>query len=207
MNSLILSILVMFMALFHMVIRKFMRRGSVKTGFCTIWCMDSVFAICGTVLSFVLYRYLFQPYFTMRNGVLVLIYLLLTIAFIWIAPSGLSLIVRKKTVGEEEILLAEYRLNETLEMVRNCFMILLFALPVMFAIMQCSKNFSGAVIWKEAEICGGFSFVAFLILVPLCLRQALFWLRNLTGPASEAEEKVLRQYRMQLWYRHKNRLL
>lgn len=207
MNSLILSALMVIIALFHLAMNNFMRRGNVKTGFCTIWCIDAIFAVGGTVLSFMLYQYRFTPFLTVRNGVLVLIYLLLTVLFIWLAPSGLSLLTKKRPSAEEEILLAEYRLNDTLGMVRNCFMILLFVLPVLFAVAQGSLWFSYLGGWKEAEICGGVCFVAFLILVPVCLRQALFWLRNLTDTSLSGEEKLLKQYRMQLWYRHKNWLL
>lgn len=204
MNSLIFPVLVTAAALFHLVMRSYMRRGNVKTAFCTIWCMDVIFSICGTVLSFVLYDYLIFPYLTVRNVVMALIYLLITIMIILIAPSGPALFQRKKGLTEEEILLAEYRLNDTFGIIRNCLMCLLFALPILFALLQRSVWFSGAFAWNEAEICGGFCFMAYLILVPICLRQALFWFRNLSDTSTEAEETALRKYQMQMRFRHRN---
>lgn len=208
MNSLIFSAFVVVVAIFHLMMKGYMKQGSMKTErlktiFCAGWCMDSVFAICGTVLSFVLYRYVFYPYLTVRNVMLVLVYLLITLLLVWAAPSGILLLGKKKS-GEEEVLEAEYRLNETLELVRNCFMLLLFLLPVLFAVAQNVAWFKLPVSWKEAEICGGFCFVAFLILLPVSLRQTIFWLRNLTDGKEEAEEKLLKQYQMRLRYKHRN---
>lgn len=207
MNSLILPLLVAVVAFFHLAMRSFIRRGKVKTGFCAVWCMDAIFAVCGTVISFLLYRYLFYPYLTVRNVILVLVYLLITVLFIWVAPSGLALLMQKRKFGEEEILMAEFRLNDTLGVVRNCFLILLFLLPVLAVVTQRLGWLSLIFPWREAEVCGGFCFVAFLILVPVCLRQSLFWLRNLTDTAMEAEKRALREYRMQMQYRHRNRVL
>lgn len=207
MNSLILPLLVAVVAFFHLAMRSFIRRGKVKTGFCAVWCMDAIFAVCGTVISFLLYRYLFYPYLTVRNVILVLVYLLITVLFIWVAPSGLALLMRKRKFGEEEILMAEFRLNDTLGVVRNCFLLLLFLLPALTVGAQRVGWLSLIFSWREAEVCGGFCFVAFLILVPVCLRQSLFWLRNLTDTTMEAEERALRKYQMQMQYRHRNRVL
>lgn len=207
MNSLILSALIVVVALFHLAMKSFMRRGKIKAGFCAVWCMNAIFAVCGTVLSFLLYRYLFYPYLTVRNVVWVFLYLLVTILFIGVAPTGFSLVKKKRNFSEEEILMAEYRLNDTLEMVRNFFLLLLFLLPILCAGAEKVRWLSLLFSWREEEICGGFCFVAFLILVPVCLRQSLFWLRNLTDTTMEAEERVLRKYQMQLQYRHRNRIL
>lgn len=207
MNSLILSILVAVVAVFHWTMRSYMRKGNIKTGFCAVWCMDAIFAICGTVISFVLYRYSFHPFLTLRNAVIVLFYLLLTILFVWLTPTGLVLLGKKRGLDAEQILLAEYRLNDTLGMVRNFFMMLLFLLPVLFGVVRGEEWFWQMVSWKEAEICGGFCFVAFLILVPVTLRQALYWLKNLTDSSIETEERLLRKHRMQLQYRQRNHFL
>lgn len=205
MNSLIFTVWVLILAVFHRRMRRYMRQGNVKTGFCSIWCIDAIFAICGTVVSFVLYGYKFQPLFTLRNGILVFLYLFLTALFILVTPSGFALL-RKKKLSEEALLTAECRLNDTLGIVRNCFLALLFFLPVLFVFVRKNGEVTYLSEWKEAEVCGGFCFVAFFVLVPICLRQAVFWLRNLSQGA-ETEEKLLYRYRKLLQYRHKNKFL
>ena len=207
MNNLTLSVLMAVVGLFHLTMGSFMRKGNVKTGFCAVWCMDTVTAICGTAMSFVLYRYVLSPYLTVRNGVVVMIYLLLTLAFIWMAPSGITLLVGRRNLNEEEVLRAELRLNETLGIVRNCFFVLLFVLPILFQVIHRSEELAYLMVWKEAEICGGLCFIAFLILVPVSVRQAIFWLKNLADSPVEAEKKILEQYRMKLQYKHKNWIL
>lgn len=204
MNSLIFTALVLVIALFHGRMRRFMRQGSVKTAFCAIWCIDAIFAVCGTVISFMLYGYGFAPFFTVRNGILILLYVMLTAVFILITPSGFAMLKRKK-LEEEEVLTAQFRLNDTLGIVRNWFLALLFFLPVLFALVQ-KKELAYLAAWKETDICGGFCFVAFLVLVPLCLRQACFWLRNLAD-GEKMEKRLLNKYRRRLQYRHKNRRL
>lgn len=207
MNSLIYSVLAAVVAVFHLAMSSYMRKGNIKTGFCAIWCMDAIFAICGTVISFMLYQYRFHKFLTVRNVVLILIYMLITILFVWLAPTGIGLLGRKRETDAEQLLLAEYRLNDTLGMVRNFFMILLFLLPVLLAVVQREGWFLRAVSWKETEICGGFCFVAFLLLIPVCLRQALYWLKNLTDASVETEQKLLQKHCMQLQYRQRNRFL
>lgn len=204
MNSLMISALVAVVWIFHRRTGSLVRRGKVKTAFCAKWCIDSVFALCGTVISFLLYRYGFEPYLTLRNGMLVLGYLLLTFLFVWVTPSGLSLLKVRRGMEEEEISMAEYALNDTLETVRNCFLVLLFLLPFLFAEWSGAVTLQEFFAWREAEVCGGLCFVAFLLLVPMCLRQALYWLRNLTPSEEKGEEQMLEQYRMKLQYGQRN---
>lgn len=208
MNSLILSFLTVMIFLFHCHIRSYIKRGKVKEGFCALWCMDTLFALCGTVSSFILYRYTFYPYLNVRNVLFGAVYLGITVLFILLAPSGLSLFRKKRTSSEEEVLLAEYRFNDTLGIVRNYFLALLFGLPVLFALLTPANHiFHAFSDWQESEICGGFCFIAFLILLPVSLRQSLFWLKNLNRGTSDAEEQVLQKYRTELRYRRKNRII
>lgn len=207
MNSLILSVLVVIVGTFHWVTGSYMRRGNIKTGFCAIWCIDAIFAVCGTVISFVVYRYTFMPFLTMRNMIFVILYLLMTALFVWLAPSGFTVFARKRDLSKEEVLAADYRLNDTFGMVRNCFLILLFLVPIVFGVVQDYAGLPQIAAWKEAEVCGGFCFVAFLILVPICLRQAMFWLGNLADASVTEEERLLKRYRLQLQYRQRNRIL
>ena len=143
----------------------------------------------------------------MCNLVLVLFYLSITILFVWLAPTGFALFAGKQGKDEMQILVAEYRLNDTLGIVRNFFMLLLFLLPVLCSTVGRTEWFRRTVSWQEAEICGGFCFVAFLILIPISLRQALYWLRNLTDSPVEEEQRWLRNYVIRLNYRRKNRFL
>lgn len=205
MNSLIFSFFVMIVFLFHIFMRSNIRKGKVREAFCALWCVDAVFAVCGTVVSFILFRYTFSPYLNLRNILLGGVYLIITVLFFLLAPSGISLFRKKRTSSEEEILLAEYRFNDTLSLVRNYFLMLLFVLPILFTIlMQHKELFSFLSSWKEDEIYGGFCFTAFLILLPVSLRQTLFWLRNLTYAPTEAEKRQLQKYSIHLYYRQKN---
>ncbi|MGN1148260.1 MAG: hypothetical protein ACI4TB_07545 [Lachnospiraceae bacterium] len=207
MNSLILSFFVAIIFLFHKVLSHYIRRGKVKEGFCALWCMDAVFAICGTIISFQLYHYSFRFFFSPVNFLWIAIYLLVTFLFLFLAPSGLSLLLKKRTSSEEEILLAEYRFHDMAGLIRNCLFLLLFVLPILFTLCPKEGPFHLIVSWKESDICGGFCFAAFILLLPLSLRQVLFWLKHLAGTPSEAADKALRQYSIRLRYHQKNRFL
>lgn len=208
MNSLILSFFATLVWCFHLWVNSYIKRGKIKEGFCALWCIDAVFAVCGTIISFAIYRYTFFPFLTVRNLVIGGVYLVLTFLFLLLAPSGLSLLARKKTSSEETILLAEYGFNDTLCLVRNFFLALLFVLPILFALMsKVSKFLEMSFLWQEGDVCGGFCFTAFLLLLPISLRQTLFWLKNLIASPTEIEEKVLKRYQAGLHYRQKNRIL
>lgn len=93
-------------------------------------------------------------------------------------------------------------------MVRGFFLTLLFFLPILFAVIQQVKGgIFIPMMWREGDICGGFCFVAFLILLPVSVRQMIYWIRNLDKATTEAEEELLQQYRARLRYKHKNRML
>ena len=208
MNSLILSLFVFVVFLFHMFVRSSIRSGKVREGFCALWCIDAVFCVCGTAISFALYRYTFSPYLTVRNFVLCTVYLIITFLFLLLAPSGLSLFTGKKNASPQEILLGEYRFNDTLCLVRSYWMVLLFCLPILFTLVTQTKvKLSFLASWNEADICGGFCFAAFLLLLPISLRQAFFWLKNLMSAPSPEEAQILGQTCMRLHYQHRNHKL
>ena len=204
MNNLFLSLLVFIVFCFHMVIRQQFKRGRVKESFCALWCIDAVFSISGTVVSFTLYNYRFLPFFTWRNIGVCLLFLCLTTLFILISPSGLTLLQRRQNCSDLDTLMAEYRFNDTLCFARSFFMTLLFAIPILLTILQENSIFMQLDAWNEQSICGAFCFVAFLLLVPLSLRQALFWLRNLFGTPCPEEEKVLLKYRTDVHFYKRN---
>lgn len=197
MNSLIISLFIFIVFVFHRFVNISIRNGKVREGFCALWCVDTVFCVCGTVISFALYHYTFSPFLTVRNLILCVLYIGACIVFLMLAPSGFTLLVRKKTASTQEILLGEYRFNDTLCLVRSFFMILLFCLPILFRLSFLSS-------WNEAEICGGFCFTAFIILLPISLRQAFFWLKNLMNTPSAEEALALQKNSMRLHYRKRN---
>lgn len=208
MNSLILSFFAALVWCFHLWVNSHIKSGKIKEGFCALWCIDAVFAVCGTIISFAVYRYTFFPFLTVRNFIIGGVYLIITLLFLLLAPSGFSLLVKKKAVSEETLLLAEYSFNDTLCLVRNFFLALLFVLPILFVLMsKVCMLLEMSFLWQEDDVCGGFCFTAFLLLLPISLRQTLFWLKNLVASPTETEGKVLKQYRAGLHYRHKNRIL
>lgn len=205
MNSLFLAFLVLIIFCFHGALRIPARRGKVKESFCAMWCIDSVFAICGTVISFTLYNYTFLPFFTWRNILVCLLYLVLTFAFILIAPSGLLLFKGNREHSLTTMLPAEYRFNDTLCLVRSFFLVLLFVIPIlMTALFQTKPGFLTLGDWNEQDICGAVCFIAFLFLIPLSLRQTLFWLRNLFDAPSAEEEVILKKYRTDIHFHKRN---
>lgn len=205
MNSLFLSFLVLIVFCFHMVIRLQIKRGKVKESFCALWCIDAVFAISGTAISFTLYNYRFLPFFTWRNILVCLLFFMLTFLFLLISPSGLTLFAGKNTRPATDILLAEYRFNDTLCFVRSFFMTLLFLIPILMTVLHyVQPDFLQLSEWNEQSICGAFCFIAFLFLVPLSLRQTLFWLRNLFGTPGPEEEALLKKYKTDVHFHRRN---
>lgn len=188
MNSLILSILVGLVTLFHLAVRTTVRKGKVREAFCAHWCIDAVFAVCGTVLIFMLYNYNILTFLTLRNILLALAYLMITLLLVLLAPSGLTLLIKRKNTTSETILPAEYRFNDTLCLIRNFFLAILFGIPIL----------------ENPTICGAFYFTAFLILLPISLRQAFFWLKHLSDTPDEQETQIRNRYCMREHYRKRN---
>lgn len=205
MNGLILSFFTALLWVFHMFLHTCTRRGKVKESFCAGWCMDAVFAVCGTMVSFFLFDYSFLPYLTLRNIVLAVLYLSATALFFLLTPSGFSLFAQKSTPSKEELLLCEYHFNDTISLVRNYILALLFVLPILLTVAEMIPAFPA--LWGNfsiEDIYGGFCFASFLILVPMSLRQMIFWFKSLRTPVCEAEEKVLQTYRTTLCLHSKN---
>ena len=208
MNNLILPLLLCILFFFHRSVRRFTAGGKVKEGFCALWLIDTIFVACGTMLSFVLYEYSLTFWLSWQSPIFIALYLLVTVFFILITPSGFQVFRRPGHTSPEELLCAEYRFNDTLGLVRNFFMILLFVLPMALQLTALKPDLlSGFLPWTKDQICGAVCFVIFLILLPLCLRQAMFWLKNLQCSPTEAETTLLRNYRTRLYYKRKNRHL
>lgn len=208
MNHLIFSILVFAVFLFHLTLHSYMRRGKVREGFCALWCIDAVFAICGTILSFYLYQYTFAPFLTLRNVLFLLIYLTLILLFFLLAPSGLRLLYQKSSRDAETLLLAEYRFNDTLCPIRNFFLILLFSMPLVLTLLSDKvEPLNLYFTFDVNEMCAVLCFASFFILLPLCLRQSFFWLRNLRSADNQPEMDLLLQHSSILHYRKRNLFL
>ncbi len=208
MNSLFLPFLVLIVFAFHIKLRTQIRQGKVKESFCAIWCIDTIFAISGTIISFILYDYKLLPFLTWRNILLTLMYLILTVLFLLISPSGLSIFRSTKERTSKDILMAEYRFNDTLCMVQGFFMTLLFTMPILITILlRVKPTFFVLSKWDEQDICGAVCFIAFLFLVPLSLRQMLFWLRNLCDITLGEDDAILKKYGTHVHFHTRNHKL
>lgn len=208
MNGFILSFFTAILGLFHFWSRSLLLQNKVKEGLCARWCMDAIHAVCGALLSFLLYRYPLTFPFSFRTALFTALYLVVIILLFFLAPMGLSLFGKRSIPSEEEMLLAEYRFHDTVSMVRNYIYVLLCLLPLLFMVLENSGLL--VVLFKgfpAEDLFGGFCFAAFLILVPITLRQALFFIKNLKAPHLDAEEQILNRYRAKLYYRRRNRIL
>ncbi len=205
MNSMIFPILIFAVFMFHLALRPYMRKGRVREGLCALWCIDAVFAVCGTVISFYLYHYAFSPFLTLRNLLLLLIYLVVILLFFLLAPSGLKLLYQKRNRDEETLLLAEYRFNDTLCLIRNFFLILLFSMPIILTLLSgWEEHLRLYFTFDINEMCAVLCLASFFILLPLCLRQSFFWMKNLRHAATQPESDLLLQHSSGLHYRKRN---
>ena len=208
MNNLMISFFVLLLFLFHLYIRQHIRLGKVKEGLCALWYMNAVFAVSGTVLSFVTYRYSLRPALTPQNIIFALLYLLLTLFFLLLSPSGLRLLAPSKPNTEEKLLQAEYRFHDALCLVYHFFLALLFFLPLLFRLpirgQTLLELLSG---WEVKDIFSSFYFVIFLILLPISLRQSYYWLKSLRTTPDTLEKQLLQQYRAHLHYQKRNHFL
>ena len=206
-NGLFFSLFTLVIFIFHFALRPLMRKGRVKAGFCALWCIDAFFFAGGSFLAFHLYHYEFLPYVTLRNFILFILYLIVTALVLFLAPSGIRLFAKKSTPSNEELLLAEYRFNDTAGLMRNCFFVLLFTLPILFTVLKTVKTAFLPTAFNAAELYAGFCFITFLVLLPLSLRQTLFWHRQLPVPDSETEQQLQKHYSARLRYKKRNRFL
>lgn len=205
MNSLILSFLVLVTFCFHLSLRSRIKHDKVRESFCALWCVDACFAICGTAISVSLYDYCLLSFFTGRNILICLLFLLLTVLLLFVSPSGYGLFRKHKEYSKTDILLAEYRFNDTLRYVRSFFMTLLFITPVLLSIGDYfNPNFLQFSGWSGQGICGAVCFISFLLLVPISLRQTIFWLHNLIDAPTPEEDILLKAYKSDVHFHKHN---
>ena len=205
MNSMIIPLFVLLLFFFHMYTKRYMRLGKLKEGLCATWFMDTVFTICGIVVIFYFYHYNFASFFSLRNILLILTYLLITLLFLLLAPSGFRLLTTGKQLSAEELLRAEYRFNDTLCMVRNFLLCLLFLVPLMMNLPIKLQEYETLLqIWANSQIPAGFYFTVFLILLPMSLRQSLYWIKSLKQETTAQELELMKHYSLSFRYRGRN---
>ena len=205
MNSIIISLLVLLIFFFHIYLKRHMRLGKIKEGLSATWFMDTVLTVCGIVVSFYIYHYNFTTFFSLRNILLVLTYLLITLLFLLLAPSGLRLLTHKKQLSIEELLCAEYRFNDTLCMVRNFLLFLLLFVPIITHLPLESPEYQQLLLaWENSQIPAGFYFTVFLLLLPITLRQTFYWISSLKQEPTAMELQLMKRYSLPLRYGARN---
>ena len=220
MNGLIFSCLTAFVFLYHRLINSVIKRGLVREGYCALWIGDLLFSIFGAILTLTMYRFSFLPLFTLRGLFFGTAFLLLTVLLLILAPSGLTLLGRKtseaKFQGQEsdlettanpqsDIIRAEYHFNTTLGVIRNVFFLILFLFPIFLALSVLYPQYLPFLaVYTEGQLCSTFCLITFLLLLPICLRQSIFWIRNITRNPCEAEENLIRKEKAQTYYKRRN---
>lgn len=201
MNSIIISLFVLLIIFFHIYTKRYIRLGKLKEALSATWFMDTVLTVCGIVVSFHIYHYNFNNFFSLRNILLVLAYLLITLLFLILAPSGLHLLLSKKQLSTEELLCAEYRFNATLCMVRNFLLCILFFVPVITNLPLKSPKYQHFLLaWEKSQIPAGFYFTVFLLLLPITLRQTLYWIKSLRQEPTALELQLMKHYSLPFHY-------
>lgn len=205
MNSMLFSLFVILIFFFHIYVKRHMRLGKIKEGLSAIWFMDSVLTVCSIVVSFYIYQYSFASLFSLRNMLLVLVYLLITLLFLLLAPSGLHLLTIQKQLSDEELLCAEYRFNDMLCMVRNFLLCLLFLVPLLTHLPINLSQYQNLLnTWKTSQMQAGFYFTVFLLLLPITLRQTFYWIKSLKQEASVLELQLMKHYCLSSCYSQRN---
>lgn len=213
MNNLLFSLFVILIVLFRSRVYPLLRKGQVKEGLCGLWFINSVFSLGGMILSFYLYRYTFLPLLSLQNLFFLLAYVVVGGLIVLLAPSGHSLFTKKSTPSEEEMLLYEYRFHETADLACRFFQFLLFCFPILFALLEEFRTHLPQALCSltdfvtQHKIFGGLCFFSFLILLPLSLRQTLYWLKSLKTRVTDAELARQRIYSARLRYKKRNKVL
>ncbi len=205
MNNLIISLFVLLIFFFHIYTKRYMRLGKLREALSATWFMDTVFTICGVVVSFYIYHYNLTRFFTLRNILLILTYLLITLVFMFLAPSGLHLLTSKKQLTTEELLCAEYRFNDALCMVRNFLLCIIFFVPIITHLLLKSPKYQHLLLaWENSQIPAGFYFTVFLLLLPITLRQTLYWIKSLKQETTPLESELMKHYSLPFHYSKRN---
>ncbi len=196
MNYMVIPCFVVLITFFQRFQTHGFRRKKIRENICVIWCITLLFSLLGAIGSFHLYHYeVFKP-FSLRLVSICILYLALTAVFIAIAPSGYGKLCKKKSSSPEELLYAEYHFNHSLEMLRKCFLSLLLIVPVLYYAYCCHESrLAKPLDLKESYLIGGLFFVSFCVLLPISVRQSIFWLGQLQKiPEAYEENLINREY-------------
>ena len=205
MTGLIFSCLAIFIYLYHLLVHIPMKKGKIREGYCAIWIGDLLFSIFGTIITLTTYTFSFMPFFNLRNILFFISFLLITLLLLVLAPSGLGIMGQKAPLSTDEMIMSEYRFNQTMEIIRNLLLLMLLLLPIFFSMSTTfPEYFIFLSRFGEGELCSSFCLITFLILLPISLRQALFWLRNVTVVPGEAENHLLKMERAKFYYKSRN---
>lgn len=202
MNGLIFSCLAAFTFLYQIPVRSVIKNGQIREGYCTLWIGRLIFTILGAILTLTMYRFSFLPLFSLRNLFFVTCFLLLTLLLVLVAPTGLSLFGKK---NQTDTIHAEYHFNNTLDIIYNLFLLILFLFPIILALSaRYPQALPFLTIYTDNQLCSTFCLILFLLLLPMCLRQSFFWLRNITGLPDETETNLLAMQKAKNYYKRRN---
>lgn len=202
MNGLVFSCLAAFTFLYQISVGTVIKNGQIREGYSALWVGRLIFTIFGAILTLTMYRFSFLPLFSLRNLFFVTCFLLLTLLLVLLAPSGFLLFEKKEST---DIIHAEYLFNNTLEVICNLFLLILFLFPIILALSaRYPQLLPFLAVYTDSQLCSTFCLILFLLLLPICLRQSIFWLRNITGLPGETETNLLEKQKAKNYYKRRN---
>ena len=205
MNYLLIPFFVIFITIFQKHLKNSVSYQRIRESNLVLWSITLLFSLLGGIISYQIYQYELIGSFSMGLTLIMILYLVLTLLFVAISPSGYRKLFRKRTCSEEELLYAEYHFNHSLEMLRSFFLTLLLIVPILFFGYKCMETRFHQLLLEEAYLIGGLYFVAFCILCPISLRQSIYWLRQLQKIPENYELNLLQRDEQITRYHTKNR--
>lgn len=173
MNELTFSFLLIPVLLFHFYTNRTRSRLSHKEKQAAMWFADTIYAVCGALGYFASRKYPPSAGFSFLHVVILIFYLLLFLLLLFAAPYGSRLFARNREKDLSALPDAEFRFDSIMGKLRNfIFVLLLCLIPFLFFF---SGLISGLI--DTAFLASSVFTVCFLLLPPLCLRQAFFWSR------------------------------
>ncbi|MBQ7359964.1 MAG: hypothetical protein IJW63_07715 [Lachnospiraceae bacterium] len=205
MKGLIFPCLVVAALFYHALVQGVIKKGKIREGYSALWICDLLLSIFGAALTLYIYRVTIMPLLTLRTLFFLMAFLLVTTLILILGPSGLKVMGVRAELSEEEKIRAEYRFNDTLEIVRNLLLLMLSIIPSFFSLAEkVPEYFTFLAVFSEGELCSVFCLTTFLLLLAICLRQTIFWLRNITYSSIETEWGLLKMEQARTYYKRRN---
>lgn len=205
MKELIYPCLMIMVFLYHVLVRTVIKKGKIREGYTALWMCDLLFAILGAAITLYIYRVTIWPLLNLRTLLFLSVFMVLSVLILVLGPTGLKVLGRRLELPAEEKIRAEYRFNDTLEIVRNLLLLMLFIIPSFFSLAkEVPEYFFFLSSFQEGELCSVFCMIVFLLLLAVCLRQTIFWLRNITYSSIETEWDLLKMEKARIYYRRRN---